>query len=103
MFHAELVKPSTEFTRIGITQGDGNQVFLTYLDEFTESEKTLVEEVATVAQYARTGFIISMLEIEMDKYEPMSEQFDALGDAVSVIIETLTPKEKTDELPEESN
>ena len=102
MFHNDLVKPAKEFTRIGITQGDGNQVFLSYLDEFTESEKKLVEEVATVAQYTRTGFIISLLEIEMDKYEPMSEQFDALGDAIATIIEILTPKEKTDEVSEES-
>lgn len=103
MFHAELVKPAKEFTRIGITQSEENQVYLTYLDEFTESEKKLVEEVATVAQYSRTGFIISLLEVEMDKYEPMSEEFDALGDAISLIIETLRPKDKTDEVSEESN
>lgn len=102
MFHAELVKPAKEFTRIGITQSEENQVFLTYLDEFTESEKKLVEEVATIAQYTRTGFILSLLEREMDKYEPFSEHFDALGDAIATIVETLNPKEKTDEVSEDS-
>lgn len=98
MFNPELIKPPAEYKRIGWTSLENNQIGLTYLTEFTDEDKQLVEEVAAIAQYSRTGGIISILEHEMDKYEPFSEGFDALGDAVALIIElTNPPKEEPNE------
>ena len=97
MFHEDLIEPVTDFKRIKVSQMPDNQVYLGFVGEFTDVERDLVREVATIAQWSRTGGIISILEHEMDKYEPMSEAFDALGDAIATIIETINPKKEEED------
>lgn len=93
--------PVTEFKRIGVSQVDAMTLYLHFIGEITDSERELAREVATVAQASRTDAIIAMIELEMEKYKPMSKQAEALSEAIK-FIEQVIYKKEPDEEPTEA-